>query len=64
MQRRLSGHEVSLSYQDKAASWVIQIRNPDTGDIVFQLPPEQMVRLRERLQEVLKETGILVDNST
>lgn len=64
LQRRLSGHEVSLSYQDEAASWVIQIRNPDTGEVVFQIPPEQMVRVHERLQEVLKDTGVLVDNTT
>ncbi|MHB8079873.1 MAG: flagellar protein FlaG [Candidatus Krumholzibacteriia bacterium] len=64
LQRRLSGHEVSLSYKAEAASWVIQIRNPDTGEVVFQIPPEQMVRVRERLQEVLKETGMFVDNST
>jgi hypothetical protein len=64
LQRRLSGHEVSLSYRDDASSWVIQIRNPDTGEVVFQIPPEQMVKVRERLQEVLKETGVLVDNTT
>lgn len=64
LQRRLSGHEVQLSYRDDVSSWVIQIRNPDTGDVVFQIPPEQMVRVRERLQELLKETGVLVDNTT
>jgi uncharacterized FlaG/YvyC family protein len=64
LQRRLSGHEVNLSYQAESSSWVIQIRDPDSGDVVFQIPPEQMVRVRERLQEVLKDTGVLVDNST
>ena len=64
LQRRMSGYEVNLSYQDDVSSWVIQIRDPDSGDVVFQIPPEQMVRLRDRLQEVLKETGLLVDNTT
>jgi uncharacterized FlaG/YvyC family protein len=64
LQRRMSGYEVNLSYQEDVSSWVIQIRDPDSGDVVFQIPPEQMVRLRDRLQEVLKETGLLVDNTT
>jgi len=64
LQRRLSGHEVQLSYKSEAASWVIQIRDPNSGEVVFQIPPEQMVKVRERLQEVLKETGVLVDNTT
>lgn len=64
LQRRMSDHEVHLSYQDDVSSWVIQIRDPDSGEVMFQIPSEEMVRVRERLQEVLKETGLLVDNTT
>jgi len=64
LQRRLPGHDVNVTYGDDAKSWVIEICDPDTGEVLFQIPPEQIVRIRERLQEVLKETGVLVDNTT
>ena len=37
---------------------VIKIKDPDTGEIIRQIPPEMVVKISKNIQELL---GVLMD---
>jgi len=64
LERRLAGHDVLLRHEESARTVVIEIRDRETGDLVYQIPPEELVSVGARLKELLKATGVLVDSSS
>lgn len=61
MQSFLDDLNISLNFkfEDKSGDMVVQVLNRENGDVIRQIPPESVVRLRERLREL---RGSLVDN--
>ncbi|MDA3901573.1 MAG: flagellar protein FlaG [Spirochaetes bacterium] len=49
---------VSFQYNDKTRRIVMQIMDPDTNELVRQVPTKDMIRLLERINEV---TGVFLD---
>ena len=51
---------VSLQYRvdDATGDMVISVINRDTGDVLRQLPPDQILKMRQQLQELM---GVLFD---
>ncbi len=62
LQERFSGKDVRLRFEERIDAFVIQIEDPSSKTVVFQVPPEEIIRLRERLQEYTAREGILVDD--
>ena len=50
---------LNFKFEDKSGGLVVQVMNKDTGDVIRQIPPESLVRLREKLREL---RGSLVDD--
>ncbi len=49
---------LSFSFDDKAGKNVIKIIDNDSGKLIRQIPPEEMLRLSEHMKELI---GALVD---
>ncbi len=62
LRRALAAGEVSLRLDEESHIYVIEVRDPRDGRLIRQVPPEELVRLHARLQELVKESGLLVDN--
>lgn len=61
LQEQSPQHVVSLQPGNSPNETVIVVRDRQTEQVIRQIPPEEMVALRDRMQEVLKEKGLLVD---
>jgi flagellar protein FlaG len=53
-------HEVIFRLDEASNGFVIEIRNPD-GSVVRQYPPEKLLNLRRRLDEL---SGMVIDEMT
>lgn len=53
-------HEVSFRVDEASKGFVIEVRNPD-GTLVRQYPPEKLLNLRRRLDEL---SGMVIDEMT
>ncbi|HRX16008.1 MAG TPA: flagellar protein FlaG [Spirochaetota bacterium] len=49
---------VSFQYNDKTKRIVMRIMDPETNELVRQVPTKEMIRLLERINEV---TGVFLD---
>jgi len=49
---------LSFTYDSKAERNIIRIVDSETGKVIRQIPPEEMIRLSEHIKEVI---GALVD---
>ncbi|ROR01923.1 flagellar protein FlaG [Desulfosoma caldarium] len=60
VQQYLLQHSIRLSFEirDKTGDLVVRVLDKDTGEIIRQIPPEEMLRLREKLEEL---TGVLLN---
>ncbi len=58
------GHDVRLRPGDSPRDLVIVVRDRRSGEVILQIPPEELMRLRERMQDLLKAEGLLVDTSS
>lgn len=60
VQQYLLQHSIRLSFEihDKTGDLVVRVLDKDTGDIIRQIPPQEMLKLREKLEEL---TGILLN---
>jgi uncharacterized FlaG/YvyC family protein len=54
-------HGVNLVYKEEASVYVVEVRDKESGEIVRQFPPKELVLLRQRTQELL---GKLVDRKS
>jgi uncharacterized FlaG/YvyC family protein len=53
-------HEIAFRRDEATNGFVIEIRNPD-GSLVRQYPPEKLLNLRRRLDEL---SGMVIDEVT
>lgn len=60
VQDYLSDMNISLDFhvEDKTGELVVKVVNRDTGDVIRQIPPEALVKLRQKLEEL---RGVLFD---
>ncbi|MGQ9485453.1 MAG: flagellar protein FlaG [Desulfosoma sp.] len=60
VQQYLLQHSIRLSFEihDKTGDLVVRVLDKDTGEIIRQIPPEEMLKLREKLEEL---TGVLLN---
>ncbi|HNY66990.1 MAG TPA: flagellar protein FlaG [Deltaproteobacteria bacterium] len=49
---------IRFSIDDSSKDVVVKVVNKDTGEVIKQFPPEQVLKLRERLNEM---AGLLVE---
>ena len=49
---------ISFSYNKKANRVIMKVSDPNTNDIIREIPPKEVVRLLERFHELL---GMFVD---
>ncbi|MFT3907077.1 MAG: flagellar protein FlaG [Steroidobacteraceae bacterium] len=53
---RASGHDMKFSVDDETGQTIVRIYNSSTGDLVRQIPSEDLVRLARALKEGEKQT--------
>jgi uncharacterized FlaG/YvyC family protein len=53
-------HDVSLVYLEDG-SFVVEVRDPESGDLILQIPPESLVKMRKQLREAV---GLLFDRKS
>lgn len=53
-------HEIAFRRDESTNGFVIEVRNPD-GSVVRQYPPEKLLNLRRRLDEL---SGMVIDEMT
>lgn len=53
-------HDVNLVYVEDAG-YVVEVRDPESGDLILQVPPESLVKMREQLREAV---GLLFDQKS
>ncbi|MCX7822284.1 MAG: flagellar protein FlaG [Syntrophobacterales bacterium] len=60
IQKYLSEINISLSFDvdDKTNDIVVKIINRETGKMIRQIPPEELLKLRQKLEELV---GVLVN---
>lgn len=60
VQQYLLQHSIRLSFEihDKTGDLVVRVLDKDTGEIIRQIPPQEMLKLREKLEEL---TGVLLN---
>jgi len=49
---------IRFSIDDSSKDVVVKVVDKDTGEVIKQFPPEQVLKLRERLSEM---SGLLVE---
>ena len=54
----LSGHTLEIEYSEEASRFVVRIVDSQTGELVKQVPPQELLDLTQRIQEV---RGMLFD---
>jgi len=59
MARKFS-RELSFSYDERIDKVVVTVREGDTDKVVRQLPPEEMIRLSVKMDDIL---GMLINQS-
>lgn len=54
VQDYLQDLNISLNFQveDKTGQMVVQVVNRDTGEVIRQIPPESLVKARQKLEEL------------
>ncbi len=52
------GIRLSFEVHDKTGDLVVRVLDKDTGEVIRQIPPEEMLKLREKLEEL---TGVLLN---
>ena len=54
VQDYLQDLNISLNFQveDKTGQTVVQVVNRDTGEVIRQIPPESLVKARQKLEEL------------
>ena len=50
--------ELNFKVDDQSGEFVVQVLNPESGEIIRQIPPEDLLELRGKLKEL---RGILFD---
>ncbi len=60
VQQYLQQHNIRLSFElhDKTGDLVVRVLDKDSGEVIRQIPPEEMLKLREKLEEL---TGVLLN---
>lgn len=60
VQQYLQEHNIRLSFtlHDKTGDLVVRVLDKDSGEVIRQIPPEDMLKLREKLEEL---TGVLLN---
>jgi flagellar protein FlaG len=60
IQKYLSEVNVSLSFDvdDKTHDIVVKVINRETGKLIRQIPPEELLKLRQKLEELV---GVLLN---
>jgi len=60
VQQYLLEHNIRLSFSlhDKTGDLVVRVLDKDTGEVIRQIPPEEMLKLREKLEQL---TGVLLN---
>jgi flagellar protein FlaG len=53
-----SNSKLQIDHDAATGTYIYRAINPETGEVISQYPPEQLVKLREYLAEV---EGLLVD---
>jgi flagellar protein FlaG len=43
---------VSFEVREKTGELIVQVRNRDTGDVIRQIPPEDLVKFHDKLAEL------------
>jgi len=43
---------VSFEVREKTGDLIVQVRNRETGDVIRQIPPEDLVKLHDKLAEL------------
>jgi len=56
-----SDHEVKMQYNEDIDSYVIQVSDQSSGEVVFQIPPEDMLMIGHKMKELV---GLLFDEKT
>ena len=64
LEQKLAGHDVLLRNDEDSGNVVVEVRDRESGDLVYQIPPEDLVRIGARLKDLLKDTGLLVDSTS
>jgi uncharacterized FlaG/YvyC family protein len=55
-------HDVALALRgEDAETMVIEVREKESGDLIIQFPPESLLRMNERLEEI---AGVLFDRKS
>jgi len=49
---------IRFSIDDKSKDVVVKVVDKNTGDVIMQIPPEEVLKLRERLNEM---SGLLME---
>lgn len=57
-QLKSKNRSIRFSVDNESDDVVVKVVDKDTGDVVMQIPPEEVVKLRERLSEM---SGLLVE---
>ncbi len=60
VQQYLQEHNIQLSFQvhEKTGDLVVRVLDKDSGEVIRQIPPEEILKLREKLEEL---TGVLLN---
>ena len=53
-----SNSKLQIDHDPATGTYIYRAINPETGEVISQYPPEQLVKLREYLAEV---EGLLID---
>lgn len=53
---KANGYDIKFSVDDETRQTIVRIYNSASGELVRQIPDEEMVRLARALQEGLKQT--------
>jgi len=53
-------YSIRFSIDDKSKDLVVKIVNKDTNEVIRQIPPAEVLRLRERLKEIV---GIILEDT-
>jgi uncharacterized FlaG/YvyC family protein len=53
--------DVAMRYDDKHDVFVIEIRERESGEMILEFPPEKILNVRDRLDELI---GAMIDRKT
>ncbi|MFH1845505.1 MAG: flagellar protein FlaG [bacterium] len=54
-------HKVKMQYNEDIDSYVIEVSDQNSGEVVFQIPPEDMLMIGHKMKELV---GLLFDEKT